>query len=70
MPCKQPRANKSLWEELANLLIWANCVCFNLRAFLTEATPAPKLAPDTGQPVSVTQTHLPGETRSTADFVS
>ena len=65
MPCMTPPANRFLGEGLAHLFVWTSCVCFNLRAFLTEATPAPKLAPDTGQPVSVTQTHLPGETRST-----
>jgi hypothetical protein len=31
-----------------------------------QLTAAPELGPDTGQPVSVTQTHLPGETRLTA----
>jgi len=32
---------------------------------LTLATAAPYLSPLTGQPVSVTQTHLPGLTAST-----
>jgi len=34
-------------------------------AFWTDATAAPELGPDTGQPVSVTQTHLPGATALT-----
>ena len=38
--------------------------------FLRILTAAPELGPETGQPVSVTQTHLPGETLLTALRVS